>query len=109
MTGITTHVLDITLGKPAGGIRVLLFEQSIDGWVLLAESQTDIEGRCKNLGVQALQGVYKITFFIGDYFATQGRKPLYPQIDITFEVNDNRQYHLPLLLSENSYTTYRGS
>jgi len=109
MTGITTHVLDVTLGKPAAGIRVQLFEQSADGWVLLAESQTDIEGRCKNLGVQALPGTYKLTFFVGSYFSASNRKTLFPQVDVTFEVADSRHYHLPVLLSENSYTTYRGS
>ena len=109
MTGITTHVLDVTLGKPAVGIRVLLFEQSLDEWVLLAESQTDSEGRCKNLGVQALAGIYKLTFFVGSYFAELNRKSLFPQVDVTFEVTDRRHYHLPLLLSENSYTTCRGS
>jgi 5-hydroxyisourate hydrolase len=109
MTGITTLVLDVTLGKPAAGIRVQLFEQSSDGWVMLAESLTDIEGRCKNLGVHALAGTYKLSFLVNSYFAELNRKALFPLVDVTFEVTDNRHYHLPLLLSENSYTTCRGS
>lgn len=109
MTGITTHILDIFLGRPAAGIGVRLEKLDEDSWLLLAESATDADGRCRNLSQVAAAGIYRLTFTTGAYFKVQGRSSLYPEISVTFECNGNGHYHLPLLLSDNSYTTYRGS
>jgi 5-hydroxyisourate hydrolase len=109
MSAITTHVLDTVLGKPGAGIGVRLEKFDEDSWLLLAESATDDEGRCRNLGVGAAAGLYRLTFSTGEYFRQQARSSLYPEIAITFECRDGEHYHLPLLLSDNSYTTYRGS
>jgi 5-hydroxyisourate hydrolase len=128
MSAITTHVLDTVLGKPAAGIAVRLEkldgggwievmdgeppEQARDapcGWVEVAASVTDADGRCRDLAANAEAGDYRLIFGTGSYLKRQGRSSIYPEIVITFTCNGKGHYHLPLLLSDNSYTTYRGS
>ena len=109
MSAITTHVLDTVLGKPAAGIGVRLERLDEDSWLTLAESATDSDGRCRNLAANAPSGIYRLTFAPRDYFERQNRTSIYPEISITFHCRGEAHYHLPLLLSDNSYTTYRGS
>jgi 5-hydroxyisourate hydrolase len=109
MRGITTHVLDTALGKPAAGIGVRLEKYDEDSWLLLAESATDAEGRCRNLADQVSPGTYRLTFSITEYFGQQNRSCVFPEIAISFDCGSDPHYHFPLLLSDNSYTTYRGS
>ncbi len=109
MSGITTHVLDTVLGRPAAGIAVHLERQENAIWSEIAVSVTDADGRCRNLLLQTLSGIYRIRFETGDYFRNQARTSIYPEVMITFEAHGEEHYHLPLLLSDNSYTTYRGS
>jgi len=106
---ITTHVLDTVLGKPASGVAVRLDMLSDGVWDAVSESATDADGRCGYLAVQAASGQYRLTFFTEPYFARHGRSSIYPEISITFLCDAQSRYHLPLLLSDNSYTTYRGS
>jgi 5-hydroxyisourate hydrolase len=107
MSRITTHVLDTVLGKPAAGIRVHLDKQSGTQWVPVGTSTTDADGRC-HLTDSATPATYRLTFGTGPYFAVAGRSSIYPAISVTF-ICTEPHYHLPLLLSDNSYTTYRGS
>jgi len=109
MSAITTHVLDAVLGKPASGIAVRLEKKTADGWFLIADSVTDSDGRCNKMAFTNGIGAYRFTFAVGDYFAQHGRKSIYPEITISFLVDGEKHYHIPLLLSDNSYTTYRGS
>jgi 5-hydroxyisourate hydrolase len=109
MSGITTHVLDTVLGKPAAGIAVHLHKHKDDAWIDIAASATDADGRCRDLTPDAPAGVYRLIFNTGDYLNRQGRMSIYPEICITFQCSGEAHYHLPLLLSDNSYTTYRGS
>jgi 5-hydroxyisourate hydrolase len=109
MSGITTHVLDAVLGKPAVGVAVRLEKKEGDTWAALGASRTDADGRCRNLAQDAASGVYRLTFATGEYFSAMGRRSIYPEIAITFATSGDAHYHLPLLLSDNSYTTYRGS
>ena len=109
MSAITTHVLDTVQGKPAAGIGVRLERFDEDSWLLLAESATDADGRCRNLGAETAEGLYRLTFSTEEYFREHGRSTIYPEISITFACCDAEHYHMPLLLSDNSYTTYRGS
>lgn len=109
MSGITTHVLDAVLGKPAGGIAVRLEMRENGEWTTVAESGSDTDGRCRNLTSEAQAGTYRLTFATGDYLAAKGRNSLYPEISVVFTCDGGNSYHLPLLLSDNSYTTYRGS
>ncbi len=114
MSKITTHVLDTVLGKPAGGVAVRLERHEIDRrktgrWAPVSASETDTDGRCRDLTQNAAAGTYRLTFETGEYLKRNGRASLYPEVYITFTCDGKGHYHLPLLLSDNSYTTYRGS
>lgn len=109
MSTITTHVLDTVLGKPAAGIAVKLEMRVAGVWGAVTTGVTDADGRCRDLALDAIEGVYRLTFATSHYFAHSGRKSIYPEISITFDCGSEPHYHLPLLLSDNSYITYRGS
>ncbi|HTB97633.1 MAG TPA: hydroxyisourate hydrolase [Terracidiphilus sp.] len=109
MSKITTHILDTVLGKPAAGITVALEVNRKGLWAPLASSATDGDGRCRDLGEELASGRYRLTFDTGAYFDKMQRKSIFPEISITLHCADEAHYHLPLLLSDNSYTTYRGS
>jgi 5-hydroxyisourate hydrolase len=109
MNAITTHVLDTVLGKPAAGIRISLEQRTNDAWEKVAESVTDQDGRCRDLASNPEAGVFRLIFATGDYLNRHGRSTLYPEIVIVFACSGDVHYHLPLLLCDNSYTTYRGS
>lgn len=134
MSKITTHVLDTSLGKPAAGIPVLLEKREGGGWfevsaslhstdtkrqervqdapgdwTEIARGCSDADGRCGNLIEDAGQGEYRLVLQVGEYFARAKRQSLYPEISITFRCDGEAHYHLPVLLSDSSYTTYRGS
>ena len=109
MSAISTHVLDAVRGKPAAGVAIQL-ERKIDGlWTVVGAGETDQDGRCHNLAPDAGAGIYRLIFAVGSYFAHHDRLSLYPEISIAFVVDGSQRYHIPLLLSDNSYTTYRGS
>jgi 5-hydroxyisourate hydrolase len=109
MSKITTHVLDAVLGKPAAGIDIRLDAAQGQTWTNVSTGVTDADGRCRDLIEDAAAGRYRLTFFTGPYLQSHGRTSLYPEISVTFVCDGNEHYHLPLLLSDNSYTTYRGS
>jgi 5-hydroxyisourate hydrolase len=109
MSAITTHVLDAVIGKPAAGVAVRLEKQQDSAWAVVRESETDVDGRCRDLASNAEPGNYRLTFATRAYLADHGRSTIYPEIGITFTCGGEQHYHLPLLLSDNSYTTYRGS
>jgi 5-hydroxyisourate hydrolase len=109
MSKITTHVLDTVLGKPAAGVAVHLLRCDHERWNEIASAHTDRDGRCQNLASNIAPGLYRLTFQTGAYLSQQGRTGIYPEITITFQCVNDPHYHLPLLLSDNSYTTYRGS
>ncbi len=109
MSAITTHVLDAVLGKPAAGIAVRLEKREGEVWNAISSGITDKDGRSRDLAQDANEGIYRLTFSTGDYLAQKGRASIYPEISITFICDGREHFHLPLLLSDNSYTTYRGS
>jgi 5-hydroxyisourate hydrolase len=112
MSGITTHVLDISAGVPAQGIAVRLDRLSGTGWDRVSERLTDLNGRVEDLhlGPQVPKGLYRITFATRPYFHGKGMPTFYPEVHVMFEVGDPAQhYHVPLLLSAYGYSTYRGS
>ena len=109
MSRITTHVLDAVQGRPAEGIPIRLEAARGDAWVVIRDSATDDDGRCRDLANNAEPGIYRLTFIIAPYMRKSGRRSIYPEIPVTFQCDGTGHYHLPLLLSDNSYTTYRGS
>jgi 5-hydroxyisourate hydrolase len=110
--GLSTHILDTTLGKPAVGVHLLLEKRRGSEWRALARGVTDSDGRCKTLlGEHDMEAtIYRLNFSVGAYFVDQQIQSLYPSITIEFQVHDpGSHYHIPLLLTANGYTTYRGS
>jgi 5-hydroxyisourate hydrolase len=114
MKRISTHVLDITQGQPAKDVPVRLERRDAAGiWRLLAASRTDQDGRCAELLPEKetlAAGLYRLGFETATYFAARKLDGLYPLVEITFQIRDGEHhFHIPLLLSPNGYTTYRGS
>ena len=113
MKRISTHVLDTAKGQPATDLPVRLERQEAQGWRQLASARTDQDGRCAQLLPESetlLPGTYRLGFDTAAYFDAHKVAGLYPRIEVTFHVHDGEQsFHIPLLLSPNGYTTYRGS
>ncbi|SRR6266496_1518038 len=113
MSGITTHVIDTSGGRPAKGVPVTLEVEAAGGWKLVGKGTTDANGRISALvpsDLALLGGVYRLMFDTGKYFAAQNVESFYPQVTVVFTILDPSQhYHVPLLLSPFGYSTYRGS
>ena len=114
MSGITTHVLDTTRGRPAADVGVTLQRRvEQEHWETLGSGRTEGDGRVRTPlgGTTPLRtGIYRLTFDTNGYFALHGTRAFYPHVIIDFEVADAQaHYHVPLLLSAFGYTTYRGS
>ena len=114
MSGISTHILDTATGRPAVGVGVSLARLR-DGsdCDVLAQATTDADGRCRQLLPDAQQlapGIYRIRFETGAYYDSRRTEGLYPFVEITFTVRTGDEHvHIPLLVSANGYTTYRGN
>ncbi|KAJ3160356.1 hypothetical protein HDU86_000690 [Geranomyces michiganensis] len=125
---ITTHVLDTTQGVAAAGVAVMLEQLSSDPnavldspqqWTVLAHGLTNEDGRCTTLLPGTAQGgphvltpgVYRMNFQVKEYFAKAGLSSFFPFAQVVFEIPSppNAHYHIPLLLSPYSYSTYRGT
>jgi len=115
MSPITCHVLDSTLGIPGRQIGVFVerYDFATAKYNIMGEGVTDEDGRCKTLlpgNSPLLPGLYKMTFKTGDYFVSRKQDSFYPIVEISFHIaRPEEHYHIPLLLSPWSYTTYRGS
>ena len=110
---ISTHVLDASRGRPASGIPVALSRLESGKWVRVGGGTTDADGRCKNLldpSADMIPCVYRIRFETDAYYDRMGSDGLYPYVEVAFQVAAGQpHYHIPLLLTPYSYTTYRGS
>jgi 5-hydroxyisourate hydrolase len=119
--GLTTHVLDTANGKPAAGVKLELYRLESNGLgkdlrTLVKSTITNADGRTDEplIARGSLQtGRYEIVFFVGEYF---GQNPglsgecFLETVPIRFGIADtNAHYHVPLLVSPWSYSTYRGS
>ncbi len=110
---LTTHVLDIRIGKPAADVAVRLERRDASGgWHVLADGRTNADGRISDLLPDGglATGVHRLTFEVWKYFADQKVEYFYPEIMVEFLVTDlSRHLHVPVLLSPFGYSTYRGS
>ena len=115
MTKLTTHCLDTFSGKPAKGIKVDVYlvsdkREKLNSVILNSVGRSD-----KPLveGANFIEGKYELIFFVGDYFKKITDLPSTPflnEIIIKFGVSDPKEhYHVPLLVTPWSYSTYRGS
>src|SRR5438045_2862921 len=100
--GISTHILDVSRGKPAVGVPVRLYDEADK---VVGEGTTDMDGRVKGLLVEGLKpGRYRVHFETAVYFAAQSLAGLYPFVDIVFTAAPGEaHYHIPLLLTANGY------
>ncbi|MCJ8325070.1 MAG: hydroxyisourate hydrolase [Rhizobiales bacterium] len=116
MGALTTHVLDTASGTPAAGLKVELWFCSGPEKILLKMAKTNQDGRLDEAalaGDDFVNGKYELRFHVGEYFAQRGvvNEPAFLDIvPICFGVADcSSHYHVPLLVSPYSYSTYRGS
>ena len=118
MAGLTTHILDTTRGRPASGVEIELHAVGPDGVrALVARARTNADGRTDKPLIaagDARAGVFELSFHIGDYFRVSGEKttnpPFLDVVPIRFAIADpEAHYHVPLVATPWSYSTYRGS
>jgi 5-hydroxyisourate hydrolase len=108
---VSTHILDAVAGRPAAGVSVeLSLGDDSRSWRSVETGVTDADGRIR-FAAETVSGVYRLTFATGLYFSNVGRVGFYPEVVITFSTLEGAtgRYHVPLLLSPYSYSTYRGS
>lgn len=112
MSQITTHILDIAKGKPAANVAIVLEQKTKNGWLSIAKGSTNADGRIADLLPKETvlsEGTYKLIFDVAPYFKAQKVVFFYPSVEIQFLIHDTAHYHVPLLLSQFGYSTYRGS
>lgn len=113
MSGITTHILDISIGRPASGVPVTLAAaDGAGGWDERARARTDDDGRATLIGPDEspADGDFRLTFDVAGYLAERSEEVFYPRVDVHFTLaHPDQHYHVPLLLSPYGYSTYRGS
>ena len=117
MGKLSTHVLDTTQGKPGAGVEVELYSIHGAARTLLTRATTNADGRCAAPlleGEQMQPGLYELVFAAGDYFAAQGVELPTPRfvdrVTIAFGIaHADQNYHVPLVVTPWSYSTYRGS
>lgn len=108
MSRITTHILDVSLGRPASDVEIVLYSEGEE----IARGRTNADGRMGDwaaAGGGLEKGIYKIRFETGAYFSRRAVATFYPFVEVFFEVEEEGYYHIPLLLSPWGYSTYRGS
>lgn len=115
MGRLTTHVLDTAQGRPAAGVEIRLYARQAER-SLVAAAVSNSDGRTAEplLEGDAMRtGPYELEFDIGDYFRAAGFElsdpPFLDTVVIRVELRDDEHYHVPLLASPWSYSTYRGS
>jgi 5-hydroxyisourate hydrolase len=97
---LSTHVLDTVRGRPASGVPVVLERLGDEGWHEVASAETDGDGRIS--GWQPGPGRPRLRFDVPSSF--------FPEVTVVFDISDEKEhFHIPLLLSNYGYTTYRGS
>jgi len=110
---LSVHILNQQTGVPSSDVTVTLEKEQQGNWAQLANGKTDQDGRIKSLYPQDKEmepGVYRVVFKTGDYFKSQKADSFFPEIPVLFTVTrTNEKLHIPLLLSQYGYSTYKGS
>ncbi len=110
---LSTHVLDLTNGRPAMGMRIELW--NLDGKPTQIKAvNTNLDGRTEEpllAGGEMAAGTYELVFFVKDYFVTHHKdSPFLDRVPVRFVIADAKaSYHVPLLVTPWAYNTYRGS
>ncbi|OBU13547.1 hydroxyisourate hydrolase [Morganella psychrotolerans] len=110
---LSVHILNQQTGSPAGNVNVVLEQKQGGSWHILNTAKTNNDGKIQKLwpdNVNEKKGIYRVTFKTGEYFKDNNLKSFFPEIPVEFNIEDTSQhYHIPLLLSQYGYPTYRGS
>jgi len=107
---ISTHVLDTTRGEPAAGVTVTLWRLDGTQPVSQGSRETDADGRIGELGDGRLTaGAYRMSFEVGAYYKKKALTPFLDRVTVDFTIQADRRYHIPLLMSPYSCSSYRGS
>jgi 5-hydroxyisourate hydrolase len=108
---LSTHVLDVGDGLPADELVVRLYRVEGDDCAEIASGKTDADGRiAAPFGGDLAAGTYELVFAVGAYYTHHDVETLFTDVAVRFRIADPKEsYHIPLLLSPWSYTTYRGS
>jgi 5-hydroxyisourate hydrolase len=114
MGSLSTHVLDTASGRPAAGMRLELYRGGSDQALLsLAANAAGRSDAPLLEGESFLPGLYRLVFHVGEYYRAQGHRDagrFLEEVPVIFVIGENEDsYHVPLLVSPWSYTTYRGS
>ena len=117
MGRLSTHVLDTATGRPAIGMRIDFAIRDGDRWQVLKTLRTNADGRTDAPVLSAEEmrvGEFELTFHVADYYRALGTSPAKPpfldRVPVRFGLADpNAHYHVPLLCTPWSYSTYRGS
>lgn len=110
---LSSHILDVSTGLPAPDVTVKL-EKLNNGsrtWETVDQKKTDKNGRIGDFLEERknLQGIYRLTFLVEDYFRAKKTATFYPFIEVVFQISDDKHYHVPITLSPYGYSTYRGN
>jgi len=117
MGRLSTHVLDLSSGRPASGVAVVLSRRDESRWATLKSVATNANGRTDEpllTGDDFVRGFYRLEFHLGPYFKTAGAAvsspPFLDVVPVDIGIADaTLHYHVPLLCTPWSYSTYRGS
>ncbi len=111
---LSSHILDIGSGEPAPNVDVRLMKQQANGsWQLLDTKKTTEGGRINdflpNEDNVDNDGTYKLIFETTPYFSKMGKESFFPYVEVNFNIEGDKHYHVPITLSQYGYSTYRGS
>lgn len=107
---ITTHILNLSTGTPAAGVKATLTPP--EGNTAVAKGLTDADGRITqwDTDITLSAGTWSITFTTSSWFEERGEESFYDNVTLSFKVvSTDQHYHVPLLLNAFGYSTYRGS
>lgn len=111
---LSSHILDISTGKPAQDVFIKLEKLNKDNkWETIRTLKTDNNGRVTNFlpyeGNSNNNGVYKLIFETKPYFDNNHIDTFYPFIEVVFSIKDDVHYHVPITISPYGYSTYKGN
>ncbi len=110
---LSSHILDVSKGMPASGVSIRLekYSEQAKTWSFVDEKITDTNGRITDFlsSEKSNLGIYKLTYFVSDYFKKNNTESIYPFIEVVFQIKDQNHYHVPITLSAFGYSTYRGN
>ena len=110
---LSSHILDVSRGMPASDVKIKLekLNETNKVWYFVDEKMTDENGRIGNFLKSGKDntGIYRFTYYTAAYFQKTGVESFYPFIEVVFQIQDDKHYHVPITLSAYGYSTYRGN